>query len=69
MHFDEGLSARHRAGETAKLAGKGIRSKSASEKLTEEGLVKLSARAAIQVMREIYVTCTHMTMLNKCAIV
>lgn len=49
MHFDEGLSARHRAGETAKLVGKGIRGKSASEKLTEEGLVKLSARAAIQV--------------------
>ncbi|XP_074272051.1 uncharacterized protein LOC141595969 [Silene latifolia] len=49
MHFDEGLSARYRAGESIKHIGKGIRGKSASEKLTEEGLVKLAARAAIQV--------------------
>ncbi|KAK9698114.1 hypothetical protein RND81_08G083600 [Saponaria officinalis] len=49
MHFDEGLSARYRAGESIKQVGKGIRGKSASEKLTEEGLVKLSARAVIQI--------------------
>ncbi|KAF6172870.1 hypothetical protein GIB67_035424 [Kingdonia uniflora] len=49
MHFDEGLSARHRAGESTKLVTKGVRGKSASEKLTEEGLVKFSARVAIQV--------------------
>ncbi|KAK9149468.1 hypothetical protein Scep_008225 [Stephania cephalantha] len=49
MHFDEGLSARHRAGETTKSVSRGSRGKSASEKLTEEGLVKLSARVAIQV--------------------
>ncbi|OUZ99912.1 hypothetical protein BVC80_9069g19 [Macleaya cordata] len=49
MHFEEGLSARHRAGESTKVVSKGIRGKSASEKLTEEGLVKFSARVAIQV--------------------
>ncbi|GAB2275600.1 hypothetical protein Dimus_010360 [Dionaea muscipula] len=49
MHFEEGLSARYKAGETSKLVMKGARGKSASEKLTEEGLVKLSARVAIQV--------------------
>ncbi|KAL2897846.1 hypothetical protein RDABS01_039628 [Bienertia sinuspersici] len=49
MHFDDGLTARQKAGETTKLVGKGIRGKSASEKLTEEGLIKLSARTAIQV--------------------
>ncbi|KAJ4959547.1 hypothetical protein NE237_026658 [Protea cynaroides] len=49
MHFEEGLSARHRAGESTKLISKGVRGKSASEKLTEEGLVKLSARVAMQV--------------------
>ncbi|KAK3027037.1 hypothetical protein RJ639_041192 [Escallonia herrerae] len=48
MHFDEGLSARYKAGEAAKLVTKGSRGKSASEKLTEEGLVKFSARVAIQ---------------------
>lgn len=46
LHFDDGITARR---ETSKLVGKGIRVKSASEKLTEEGLNKLSARAAIQV--------------------
>ncbi|KNA04878.1 hypothetical protein SOVF_195620 isoform A [Spinacia oleracea] len=46
VHFDDGITARR---DTTKLVGKGIRSKSASEKLTEEGLNKLSARAAIQV--------------------
>ncbi|XP_010249786.1 PREDICTED: uncharacterized protein LOC104592245 [Nelumbo nucifera] len=49
MHFEEGLSARHKAGESTKLIPKGVRGKSASEKLTEEGLVKLSARVKIQV--------------------
>ncbi|XP_047251765.1 uncharacterized protein LOC107839091 isoform X3 [Capsicum annuum] len=49
MHFEEGLSARHKAGESTKLITKGIRGKSASEKLTEEGLVKFSARVAIQI--------------------
>ncbi|KAJ0971286.1 hypothetical protein J5N97_019245 [Dioscorea zingiberensis] len=48
VHFEEGLSARHRAGETTKLMSKS-RSKSASGKLSEEGLVKFSARVAIQV--------------------
>lgn len=48
-HFEEGLSARHRPGEATKLASKAVRGKSAAEKLTEEGLVKFSARVAIQV--------------------
>lgn len=48
-HFDEGLSARFKAGDSTKVVTKGIRGKSASEKLTEEGLVKFSARVAIQV--------------------
>lgn len=48
MHFDEGLSARYK-GESTKLVTKGARGKSASEKLTEEGLVKFSARVSIQV--------------------
>lgn len=49
MHFDEGLSARHKGAESTKLVTKGLRGKSASEKLTEEGLVKFSARVSIQV--------------------
>lgn len=49
MHFDEGLSARSKVGDSTKLVTKGIRGKTASEKLTEEGLVKFSARVAIQV--------------------
>lgn len=49
MHFDEGLSARHKVGESTKLVPKGVRGKSASGKLTEEGLVKLSARVAMQI--------------------
>ncbi|KZV53912.1 hypothetical protein F511_23677 [Dorcoceras hygrometricum] len=48
LHFDEGLSARYRVGDSTKLVTKGIRGKTASEKLTEEGLVKFSARIAIQ---------------------
>lgn len=50
MHFDDGLSARYKAGDSTKLVTKGIRGKSASEKLSEEGLVKFSARVAIQVI-------------------
>ncbi|CAL0305695.1 unnamed protein product [Lupinus luteus] len=49
MHFDEGLSARHKGGESTKVVTKGLRGKSASEKLSEEGLVKFSARVSIQV--------------------
>ncbi|KAJ4837974.1 hypothetical protein Tsubulata_031787 [Turnera subulata] len=49
MHFDEGLSARYKGGDSTKLVTKGVRGKTASEKLTEEGLVKFSARVAIQV--------------------
>ncbi|VVA15000.1 Hypothetical predicted protein [Prunus dulcis] len=49
MHFDEALSARYKGGDSTKLVTKGVRGKSASEKLTEEGLVKFSARVAIQV--------------------
>ncbi|KAJ7958696.1 Zinc finger FYVE domain protein [Quillaja saponaria] len=49
MHFDEGLSERHKGGDSTKLVTKGIRGKSASGKLTEEGLVKFSARVSIQV--------------------
>lgn len=54
MHFEDGLAARQKAGETTKLVAKVTRSKSASEKLTEEGLNKLSARATIQVMASLY---------------
>jgi zinc finger FYVE domain-containing protein 26 len=50
MHFDEGLSARHKGGESTKLVTKGLRGKSASEKLSEEGLVKFSTRVSIQVI-------------------
>ena len=50
MHFDEGLSARYKGGDSTKLVTKGIRGKTASEKLTEEGLVKFSARVSIQVI-------------------
>ncbi|XP_042002823.1 uncharacterized protein LOC121752018 isoform X2 [Salvia splendens] len=49
MHFDEGLSARSRLGDSTKLVSKGIRGKTAKEKLSEEGLVKFSARVAIQI--------------------
>lgn len=45
MHFDEGLSARVKGGDSTK----GVRGKRASEKLSEEGLVKFSARVSIQV--------------------
>ncbi|KAL3655643.1 hypothetical protein CASFOL_000039 [Castilleja foliolosa] len=48
MHFDEGLSARYKVGDSTKLVTKGNRGKTASEKLTEEGLVKFAARVTIQ---------------------
>ncbi|KAG4392090.1 hypothetical protein GLYMA_04G073626v4 [Glycine max] len=48
MHFDEGLFARHKGGESTKVVTKGLRGKSASKKLTEEGLVKFSTRVSIQ---------------------
>ncbi|KAG0495156.1 hypothetical protein HPP92_006150 [Vanilla planifolia] len=49
VHFEEGLSARHRGAETTKLLSKVVRGKNASDKLTEEELIKLSARVGIQV--------------------
>ncbi|KAK1298480.1 hypothetical protein QJS10_CPB14g01204 [Acorus calamus] len=49
MHFQEGLSARHKANEGAKLISKATRGKSASEKLSEDELLKFGARVAIQV--------------------
>ncbi|XP_076932004.1 uncharacterized protein LOC143597374 [Bidens hawaiensis] len=49
MHFDEALTARSKTGGSTKVVTKGIRGKSASQKLTEEGLVKFSARVAMQV--------------------
>ena len=52
-HLEHAKSARHRGGDSTKLVTKGIRGKSASEKLTEEGLVKFSARVSIQVMTSI----------------
>lgn len=50
MHFDDALSARYKVGDSTKLVTKGSRGKSASEKLSEEGLVKFSARVSIQVI-------------------
>ncbi|KAI3855038.1 hypothetical protein MKX03_018432 [Papaver bracteatum] len=44
IHFDEGLSARHRKAETSKIISKGIRGKS----LTEEELVKIAGRVNVQ---------------------
>ncbi|MFS8030630.1 hypothetical protein Hanom_Chr17g01536291 [Helianthus anomalus] len=49
MHFEEALAARYKIGGSTKVVTKGIRGKSASQKLTEEGLVKFSARVAMQV--------------------
>lgn len=48
MHFEEGLLARHKAGEAVKGIAKAMRGKSASEKLSEDELVKFSARVGIQ---------------------
>lgn len=55
MHFDEALTARNKIGGSTKVVTKGIRGKSASQKLTEEGLVKFSARVAMQVCYTLYV--------------
>ncbi|XP_022976078.1 uncharacterized protein LOC111476590 isoform X1 [Cucurbita maxima] len=49
MHFDEALSARYKGGDSTKPMVKGVRVRSASEKLSEEGLVRFSARISIQV--------------------
>ncbi|KAI3812488.1 hypothetical protein L1987_17198 [Smallanthus sonchifolius] len=49
MHFEDALSARYKSGGLTKVVTKGVRGKSASQKLTEEGLVKFSARVAMQV--------------------
>lgn len=47
-HFDEALSARNRT-EVTKVMSKAVRGKTASEKLTDEGLVKFAARVSLQV--------------------
>ncbi|XP_020586811.1 LOW QUALITY PROTEIN: uncharacterized protein LOC110029039 [Phalaenopsis equestris] len=49
VHFEEGLSARHSTGEITKILPKFTRGKSVSNKLSEEELIKLSARVGIQV--------------------
>ncbi|KAL4570212.1 hypothetical protein LXL04_025863 [Taraxacum kok-saghyz] len=49
MHFDEALSARYKIGGSTKVVTKGVRGKTASQKLTEEGLIKFSARVSMQV--------------------
>ncbi|XP_010526122.1 PREDICTED: uncharacterized protein LOC104803772 [Tarenaya hassleriana] len=48
-HFDDALTARHRGSNSTKLVTKSVRGKSASEKLSEEGLVKLSSRVKMQI--------------------
>lgn len=64
MHFDEGLSARHKGHHSTKLVTKGLRGKSASEKLSEEGLVKFSARVSIQVIGYTPICKTHFSSTN-----
>lgn len=55
-HFEEALTVRHRGSDSKKLVSKGVRGKSASEKLSEETLVKLSSRVKMQVtLNTIYV--------------
>ncbi len=49
VHFDEGLLARQQAGEGAKVATKAARGKLPSQKLTEEELIKFTARVSVQV--------------------
>ncbi|KAJ6745536.1 ZINC FINGER FYVE DOMAIN PROTEIN [Salix koriyanagi] len=49
MHFDEGLSALYKGRDSTQLVTRGVRGKGAAGKLTEEGLVKFSARVSIQV--------------------
>ncbi|KFK32552.1 hypothetical protein AALP_AA6G257700 [Arabis alpina] len=48
-HFEEALTARHRGSESKKVVTKGVRGKGASEKLSEEALVKLSSRVKMQI--------------------
>ncbi|AEC07743.1 zinc finger FYVE domain protein [Arabidopsis thaliana] len=48
-HFEEALTARHRGSDSKKLVTKGVRGKSAAEKLSEETLVKLSSRVKMQI--------------------
>ncbi|PWA62406.1 hypothetical protein CTI12_AA322820 [Artemisia annua] len=47
VHFDEALSA-IQSGGSMKLVTKGVRGKNASQKLTQEGLMKFSARVSMQ---------------------
>nr|GEV14748.1 hypothetical protein [Tanacetum cinerariifolium] len=47
VHFDEALSA-IQSGGSMKLVTKGVRGKIASQKLTQEGLMKFSARVSMQ---------------------
>ncbi|XP_024541382.1 uncharacterized protein LOC9656299 [Selaginella moellendorffii] len=47
-HFEEGLLARQQAIENVKSAAKASRGKSPSEKLTDEDLIKFSARLSVQ---------------------
>ncbi|VFQ79855.1 unnamed protein product [Cuscuta campestris] len=48
MHFDDELSMRSKGGVSTKLVSKGVRGKSAAEKLSEEGLLKFVLRVSIQ---------------------
>lgn len=49
VHFDEGLLARQQSGEGTKGVTKASRGKLPSQKLTEEELIKFTARVAVQV--------------------
>ncbi|XP_057524069.1 uncharacterized protein LOC130803870 isoform X3 [Amaranthus tricolor] len=59
-HFENGRQAR----QATKPVGK-IRGKSASEKLTEEGLIKLSTRAALQKVHSGSILCLAIQMILK----
>ncbi|KAG7572251.1 hypothetical protein ISN44_As09g006230 [Arabidopsis suecica] len=48
-HFEEALTARHRGSDSKKIVTKGVRGKSAAEKLSEETLVTLSSRVKMQI--------------------
>lgn len=48
-HFDEALTARLRGSDSKKLATKGVRGKSAVEKLSQEALLTLATRVKMQV--------------------
>jgi len=49
VHFDEGLLARQQSGEGTKGVTKASRGKLPSQKLTEEELIKFTARVAVQI--------------------